>query len=135
MKQINPLYLLLFFVLALVLMIYKVVQTESKMQQSVQNAARYEADGKQIEQLKNRWKEPSAMQKRVQTLLSHKPFSAYVVKNEPQKSGYMMRLEGLDNTTLDAFVNKLLNEAIALKTFEIVRLSESNATVVVECAW
>ncbi|MBN2895253.1 MAG: hypothetical protein JXK05_05105 [Campylobacterales bacterium] len=135
MKQINPLYLLLFFVLALVLMVYKVVQTESKMQESIQNAARYEADGKQIEQLKNRWKDSAVMQKRVQTLLSHKPFSAYVTKNEPHKNGYKVQLEGLDNTTLDTFVNKLLNEAIALKSFEISRLSESNATVVVECAW
>ncbi len=135
MNKINPLYLLVFFLLALVLMVYKVGNTESKILSGTQHIAHYEADGKQIEQLKNRWKEASLMQKRVETLLSHKPFAPFVSQKESIKGGYLIKLEGVDNVTLDTFVNKLLNEAVALKSLEITRASETNASVAVECAW
>ncbi len=133
MNKINPLYLLLFFVLAAILMMYKVSATESRITNLTQENARAEADGKAISQLKSRWKDNAAMQKRVDSILGMSNFNQNVTKRDRTKTTYKIVLIGLDNISLDAFTNKLLNEAIAIKSIEIERFSESNATVAVEC--
>lgn len=133
MNKINPLYLLLFFVMVAALMIYKVSSTESKIAQVAQENAHAEADGKLIGQLKHRWKDSVGTQKRIDSILGLSHFNQNVTKRDKTKTGYKIVVEGLDNTTLDAFTNKLLNEAIAIKSLEIERFSESNATVSVEC--
>ncbi len=133
MNKINPLYLLLFFVLVVLLMIYKVSETETQINEVIRQNAHFESDGKEISGLKNRWKDSDAVVKRIDTILSLKNFSSQISKRDKTKTGYKIVLEGLDNVTLDAFTNKLLNESIAIKSIEIERISETNATISVEC--
>jgi hypothetical protein len=134
MSKINPLYLLGFFLFVAVLMIYKTGSTQEKINDLTASNVQIEADGKQIQLLKERWKDSKRMQKRIESILSHHTFKNNVIKKEKKKNRYIFQLHELDQRTLDAFTNKILNEPIIVKKMEIERFSDSNASISLECS-
>lgn len=134
MSKLNPLYFLGFFLFVAILMVYKTVSTQEKiMEINIQNI-QTESDGKQIQLLKDRWKDSKKMQKRIDTILTHSTFAKKVVKKEKKRNSYKIELQELDQRGLDAFINKILNEPIIIKTMKIQRFSDSNASVSMECS-
>jgi hypothetical protein len=134
MSKINPLYLLAFFVLATFLMIYKTTSTQDAIININENNIQKETDGKQIQVLKNHWKDSSVIQKRIEAILTHSTYAGKVVKKEKKRNSYVFELQELDERALDSFSNKILNEYIVIKKMNIQRYSDSNASVFMECS-
>jgi hypothetical protein len=134
MNKINPLYILGFFTLALILIIYKTSVMQEKISIVTQKNVQIEEDGKQIQLLKKRWKNQKLMTQRLKKILNHKSFAKKVTKKEKKRNIYSIKLENLDYRTLDSFTNKILNEAIIIKKMTIERFSENNASVSLECS-
>lgn len=132
MSKINPLYLLGFFLFVAVLMIYKTGNTQEKINHLTASNVQIEADGKQIKLLKERWKDSKLMKKRIDAIVTLNTFKNRVIKKEKKKNSYVIQLHELDQRTLDAFTNKILNEAIIVKKMEIERFSDSNASISME---
>jgi hypothetical protein len=134
MNKINPLYILGFFTLALILIIYKTSVMQEKISIVTQKNVQIEEDGKQIQLLKKRWKNQKLMTQRLKKILNHKSFAKKVTKKEKKRNIYSIKLENLDYRTLDSFTNKILNEAIIIKKMTIERFSENNASISLECS-
>ena len=133
MNKVNPLYMLIFFVLVAIVMIYKVDSTQKRVIAISQKNVQAEADAKEISLLKKRWKNQKLMINRLKKILSQKSFANRLTKKEKKRNSYIIKLENLDYHTLDSFTNKILNEAITLKKMQIERFSESNASIELEC--
>ncbi len=134
MSKINPLYMLIFFILVLVLMVYKTSDMQNKIIDVTQKNVYIEADAKEIGLLKKRWKDQKLMLQRLKKILEHKTFASKVTKKEKKRNIYNIKLENLDYRALDSFVNKILNEPITVKKMIIERFSENKASVYLECA-
>ena len=134
MNKINPLYLLGAFVFAAVIIIYKTVSLETKIQNLRSANTHAKSYAKEIASLKEGWKERSKMLSRINKLLSHSAYAKSVTKKERRKNIFYIETKPLEKRALDTFVNKFLNERIAIKKLTIERKNANSASIKLECA-
>ena len=132
MNKINPLYMLVFFVVVAFLMVYKSIQVQNKIVQTARHNVQTEYDGSYIKSLKDRWKNPKEMQKRLDKVLSR--FTKQVTSKEKKRSIYIIKANVLNGQSADKFVNALLNEAITLKKITLERTSKTTMSMIMEVA-
>ena len=132
MNKINPLYLVIFFMLVALLMIVSSRGVEQNIVRVAQESAVLEVEGKYISGLREQWKDAKKSKKRVERILSMPLFSPHIVSKNLSKGVYSMQLENLDVHAVDSFVNKMLSQSVEIKRLQIDRINDKNATVVME---
>ncbi len=133
MNKINPLYLLGAFSFVAILMIVMSSKIQTNIIEASQQSAVLEVDGKYILGLKDKWKNTKLAKKRIDRILSHSSIKSHVDASSMSKGVYKIELSNMDVRSLDSFVNKMLNETVELKSLQIDRMSDKNASVVMEC--
>ncbi|GEM_PF-1404528 len=132
MNKINPLYILGFFVLVLILTIVQNHSMQNKIAEATQLVSSIKQNGQKIATLKEHWKNSKQTLQHIESLLNQKPFNSKVVKNERKSSRYTIALEHLDAPLLDRFLGKILNEYVVLKKISIDRSSGTDISVALE---
>ena len=133
MNKINPLYMLAFFALVSIVMMIKTASLQDEIIRTSQDNAHLEIQGQYISILKSKWKDSKKSKQRLERILSHSSIKGNVVSKNFKKGLYKVELTNLDVRSLDSFVNKLLGETLEIKSLQINRISDKNASVVVEC--
>ena len=134
MNKINPLYMLLFFLFAAVIVIYKTTTLEQKIETQKRANTVAKSYARQIRTLKSQWKDSKKMLSRIGKIVSAPNYAKFITKKEKKRKSFFIEAKGMDKRTLDSFVNKLLNEAIAIKKLRIVREDAHKASLFAECA-
>ncbi len=132
MNKINPIYILGFFVLVLVVMIFQNFSIRNTIVETTQQVSSVKQNGQAIASLKKHWKNPVQSQKSIDALLNHRDFKANVLKQEKKANSYKISLHNLDARKLDKFVGKVLNEYVILKKITINRVAENNISMRME---
>jgi len=133
MNKINPLYMLLFFTAIALLMMFQSASTQSAIIETSKQSALLEVDGKYVSALKGKWKDSKKSKKQLDRILSHAAFKNNIVSKNLSKGLYKVQLENLDVRSLDSFVNKVLGESLEIKSLQIDRMSDKNASLMLEC--
>ena len=133
MNKINPLYMLVAFSAVAILMIVMSVSEQDAIIETSQSNAVLEVEGQYISGLKDKWKNAKLAKKRIDRILSHSSIKPHILDAKVSKGVYKIELGNVDVRALDSFVNKMLNETIELKSLQIDRMSDKNASVVMEC--
>lgn len=133
MNKINPLYALAFFIFMAILTFVMSHNQKEAIAQMAQKNALLEQEGKNIAALKSQWSDAKVSKKRIDKILLSTKYSPYVTDKGVKKRVYFMELSNLDKRHLDGFINAMLNESVSLKQLHIERISDKNATVVMEC--
>ena len=133
MNKINPLYVLAFFAFMAILMIVKSTSIQENIIEVAQKNALLESDGKYVSGLKSKWKDSKKSKKRVERVLFHSAFKDNIVSKNLTRGIYKIHLENLSVRTLDSFVNKMLGESVEIRSLQIDRMSDKNASLVMEC--
>jgi predicted membrane-bound dolichyl-phosphate-mannose-protein mannosyltransferase len=130
MNKINPLYILIFFVIVAFLMVYKSVQTQNKIVTIARHNVQIEQDGSYIKALKDRWKNPKMSQKRLENVLSK--FPKEITSKEKKKGTYIIKAKTLNARSADKLMNALLNEAITFKKIKLEHTSKTTISMLLE---
>ncbi len=130
MNKINPLYILIFFVIVAFLMVYKSVQTQNKIVTIARHNVQIEQDGSYIKTLKDRWKNPKMSQKRLESVLSK--FPKEITSKEKKKGTYIIKAKTLNARSADKLMNALLNEAITFKKIKLEHTSKTTINMLLE---
>ncbi len=130
MNKINPLYMLIFFVVVAFLMVYKSMQTQDKIIQTARHNVQIEQDGSYIKSLKDRWKSPKESKKRLEKILSK--FTKVITSKEKKRGVYIIKADSLNDRNADKLINALLNEAITLKKMTLEHTSKTTVSMVME---
>jgi len=131
-NKINPLYVLGFFVLVLVITIIQNASMQHKITEAAQLVSSIKQNGQKVAMLKQHWKNSSQTVQHIDALLQQAPFKSKVVKQERKAGHYKISLQQLDAPLLDRFMGKILNEYVAVKKITIDRLSSTNISVALE---
>ncbi len=132
MNKINPIYILGFFVLVLIIVIFQNFSIKNKILETTQQVSSIKQNGQVIASLKKHWKNPAQSQKSIDAILNHRDFKANVVKLKKKASSYKISLHNLDAKKLDKLVGKILNEYVILKKITIDRIAENNISMKME---
>ena len=130
MNKINPLYMLIFFVIVALLMVYKSVQTQNNIVKTARHNVQIEQDGSYIKALKDRWKNPKESKKRLEKILSK--FTKEITSKEKKKGVYIIKAKTLDARSADKLINALLNEALTFKKIKLEHTSKTTINMLIE---
>ena len=133
MNKINPLYLLISLSVIALIMISLSLSTQTRLGEVAKESAILEVNGKYISSLKKRWKNPKKSKQSIERILSMRQFKENIVSKNFSKGIYKLELETLDVVRLDSFVNKILAQSVEIKSLQINRMSDKNASLTMEC--
>lgn len=125
--------MLVFFVIVALFMVYNASKVEQRTIEIQRQNVTIEENGKALQALKSRWKNPEHSKKVIDGVLSDSSLAGTQVVKAIKKGIYIVNIENLEPQTLDRMVNKLFNESVAIKKISIEKISEHNATVQMEC--
>ncbi len=132
MNKINPLYILGFFVLVLILTVVQNYSIQNKIAEAAEVVSSIKENGQKISTLKKHWKNSKQTLQHIEALLNQSPFKNKVVKKERKAGHYKVALHNLDAPLLDRFLGKILNEYVVLKKITIDRVSSTDISVALE---
>ena len=132
MNKINPLYILGFFVLVLILTVIQNYSIQNKIAEAAQLVSTIKQNGQEISTLKKHWKNSKQTVQHIEALLNQNPFKSKVIKKERKASLYKIALHHLDAPLLDRFLGKILNEYVVLKKLTIDRASSTDISITLE---
>ncbi|MEA2111652.1 MAG: hypothetical protein U9P71_06340 [Campylobacterota bacterium] len=132
MNKINPLYILIFFILVLLLMIVQNITMQNKIMEASQQISIIKKVGQEISSLKEHWKNPTQAKKNIDALLNNRTFKKSVTKQEKKSNLYKIALKDLNAVTLDKFMSKILNEYVVIKKISIDRVAEDKISIAME---
>lgn len=132
MNKINPIYILAFFILVLILTIIQNYSMQNKIADAAKLVSSIKQNGQQVATLKKHWKNPKQTRQHIDALLNQRPFKSKVFQQERKAGRYIIALHHLDASLLDRFLGKILNEYVVLKKMTITRVSSTDISVALE---
>lgn len=130
--KVNP--LLVLGILLIVLLI-AVVKTSGKNQQLHQtNTDLYELKSRaiQLDALKQSWENRGNAMKKIDAILQHSSLKGVNIEKKQKKEAYSLHIPLIDKKGLDHLTGKLFNETLIIKSFDLTRLDDVNASLDVE---
>ncbi len=134
MNKINPIYILAFFVLVLIITIIQTNAIQREIVATTQLVSSIKQNGQEIASLKKHWKDSKQTLQRIEAILNQPPFKQKVVQKKRKANSYSLALHHLDAPLLDKFVSKMLNEYIIVKKITIERSSDTDISIAMEIA-
>lgn len=134
MKQINPLYLTLLLIVALVFVIVKLEQAKTVQFQLISETEKSERMAHRIRALKQGWDDADATRRALQRLVQSAPLRAQGVELKSERTLLHLSAKSLDAKALDYLLNKLLNGSYAIKKMQLKRMNAESASLDMEIA-
>lgn len=134
MKQINPLYVALLLLAALVVVTVKLYQSNQMQKEAIASLHETETMAKRIVALKKTWDENKKNVITLERLLKSPMLRNVEITQQKKQDRLILKAERIDKKSADYLLNKLLNGSYTISVLKIRRLGEQEASFHVEVA-
>jgi hypothetical protein len=131
-KQINPLYIALLFVVVLAVVILKLSDANSTHNASVAALQETEVTARRIVALQKDWDRGEQSTAPLDRLLNSAPLQGTELVKKRKRNRVMITAASINKQAADYLLNKLLNNTYVIKALEIRRLNAQQASLYVE---
>ena len=133
MNRINPLYVLLFFVVFALLMAWMDSQKREQGQVLLREISQMQQEGESIASLKSKWKDEKADLKKLERIIKRVSVKGDDIKTKKEKGIYRAEISMLSGFQAEKLINSLLNDTLNLESLTLERLGDNNVSLVLEC--
>jgi len=130
--KINPLYIGLLLVMALVFVIYQLDKSKSQLRTSKVALQKVEAMAEEIDALKRTWDVPKSTSKAIERLINAPQLKSANIQRIKKRGKIVLSSKKANLKATNYFFVKLFNGAYILEKFEIKRLDEESVSFNVE---
>ncbi|MDX1294949.1 MAG: hypothetical protein R3302_01695 [Sulfurimonadaceae bacterium] len=134
MKQINPLYIALLLIAALMFVTVKLYQANEINKEAAASLQQTETMAKRIVTLKKEWDNGKKSYASLQRLLKTPMLRNAGVTGNKKSDSIQISAKQLDKKSLDYLMNKLLNGTYTVKALKIKRIDATTASFYAEVA-
>ncbi len=132
MKQINPLYIALLLIAALVVVTLKLDRAQELQKQSVAALQESESTAKRIVALQKEWDDGKASRAKFDRILDAAPLRGIDFNRQNKADRIIISAETIEKRAADYLLNKLLNGAFVIKSLKLRRLDDRQASLQLE---
>ena len=130
--KINPLYIGLLLVMALVFVIYQLDKSKSQLRTSKVALQKVEAMAEEIDALKRTWDAPKSTSKAIERLIKPPQLKSANIQRTKKRGKIVLSSKKANLKATNYFFVKLFNGAYILEKFEVKRLDEESVSFNVE---
>jgi len=130
--KINPLYVGLLLVMALVFAIYRLNESKAELHDSKIGLAKIETMANEIDALKRAWDAPKATITALNRLLKSTALKSANIQKIKKRGKIVLKSKKANLKATNYFFVKLFNGAYTLEKFEVKRLDEESVSFSVE---
>lgn len=127
MNKINPLYLLAFLVVILLIIYTQVLNLRKEINSNTKNMANLSKNAKLISNYKNTWEQQNTKEN-IQSIIANKQNATQFTT----ANLINLQIKEASNFVFDSTFQNLLNQPIKIHSIEIKRLSDENVSLQVE---
>ncbi len=130
--KINPLYIGMLLVVALLFVVYQLHGSKTQLRESKQSLIKVEAMAEEIDALKRAWDNPKTTTAALQRLLKAPQLKSANIQQTKKQGLIILKSKKANFKAADYFFAKLFNGAYILQKFEIKRLDDESLSFHVE---
>ncbi len=130
--KINPLYIALLLIVALLFVIYQLGSAKTELRESKNSLAKTEAMAEEIDALKRSWDNPKTSSSALDRLLKAPQLKSANIQQTKKRGSIVLKSKKADLKAANYFFVKLFNGTYILKSFEIERLDDESISFSME---
>ena len=130
--KINPLYIGMLLVVALLFVVYQLHESKTQLRESKQALIKVEAMAEEIDALKRAWDSPKTTTSALQRLLKAPQLKSANIQQTKKQGLIILKSKKANFKAANYFFVKLFNGAYILQKFEIKRLDDASLSFHVE---
>jgi hypothetical protein len=119
MKRLNPLYIILLFLVIAFISIFMLKEQKNILTQKVNELANFEVKTKDFKDLKASWTNKDFINRNLDLILKNRMFVNQKILRADTKESIKIKIESNDPKVLDSFLNKILNKEFIIKGLEV----------------
>jgi len=119
MKRLNPLYIILLFLVIAFISIFMLKEQKNILTQKVNELANFEVKTKDFKDLKASWTNKDFINRNLDLILKNRMFVNQKILRADTKDSIKIKIESNDPKVLDSFLNKILNKEFIIKGLEV----------------
>ena len=130
--KINPLYLGLLLIVALIFSVYQLNQSKTQLHESKNTLVKVEAMAEEIDALKRAWDAPKSMTTTLNRLLKAPQLKSANIQKTKKRDRIILKSKKANLKATNYFFVKLFNGAYILDKFDVERLDDEPVSFSVE---
>lgn len=130
--KINPLYIALLLIVALLFVIYQLGGAKAQLRESKSSLAKVETMAEEIDALKRAWDNPKSSGASLDRLLQAPQLKSANIQQTKKRGTVILKSKKADLKATNYFFVKIFNGAYILKKFDIERLDDESLSFSVE---
>jgi hypothetical protein len=130
--KINPLYLGLLLVVALLFVIYQLGESKAQLRESKEALYKIEAMAEEIDALKRAWDNPKTTNSALNRILKAPQLKSANIQKKKKRGHIILSSKKADLKATNYFFVKLFNGAFVLEKFQVKRLDDESVSFSVE---
>lgn len=134
MNRINPLFIVAFIIVVLIMGIFKLDDTKNELKELKESYKEAEALSIELSALKSQYKNKSKIKVSLRNILKNPTLSSSI-KYKFKKSSLLINSKSIDLSTLNFLMSKILNSTYQINTLNIKRLDDKKASFKMEIKW
>jgi hypothetical protein len=119
MKRLNPLYIILLFLVIAFISIFMLKEQKNILTQKVNELANFEVKTKDFKDLKASWTNKDFINRNLDLILKNRMFVNQKILRADTKESIKIKIESNEPKVLDSFLNKILNKEFIIKGLEV----------------
>ncbi|WP_345975709.1 hypothetical protein [Sulfurimonas sp. HSL3-7] len=130
--KINPLYIALLLIVALLFVIYQLGSAKAELRESKSSLAKIETIAEEIDALKRAWDNPKTARSALDRLIKAPQLKSANIQQTKKRGSVVLKSKKVDLKAANYFFVKLFNGTYILKSFDIERLDDESISFSVE---
>ena len=130
--KINPLYIGLLLIVALIFSVYQLGESKSQLHESKNSLLKIEAMAEEIDALKRAWDSPKSTTTALNRLLKAPQLKSANIQKSKKRGLIVLKSKKANLKATNYFFVKLFNGAYILKKFDVERLDDESVSFSVE---
>ena len=130
--KINPLYIALLLIVALLFVIYQLGSAKTELRESKSSLVKTETMAEEITALKRAWDNPKISSSSLDRLLKAPQLKSANIQQTKKRGSVVLKSNKADRKATNYFFVKLFNGTYILKSFDIKRLDDESISFSVE---
>ncbi len=130
--KINPLYIALLLIVALLFVIYQLGSAKTELRESKSSLVKTETMAEETTALKRAWDNPKTSTSSLDRLLKAPQLKSANIQQTKKRGSVVLKSNKADRKATNYFFVKLFNGTYILKSFDIKRLDDESISFSVE---
>ncbi len=135
MRNINPMYILLFSIIVWIVMLIQNSKIKEKILQEQESYAQSAKIAKELYKLKTVYDNSKKTKQLIATLLNNSMLRSFDITKKVTSRGILFSIKGINKKGLDYIFSKLLNNNYKISLIEIKRVNDAKANLKMEILW